>query len=255
MKATTLSLWTNLFLPADLSTVKAVFNEIIAVRKTTLDITIYCSEAHVLMNTVSGHWEDRDFHTPTNPVIAIPLGQLPKDMAMNSRPKPGARASYVVHGFNYPIPGDFTNQVHIALDPAALGPSSATHDRRTLKTIVMNGLEPAYGGFLEKIRPLEVTMLHELTHALGGLLDPNNGRMKFNDGPQKDTYGWEKCQELRWHPVADPRFKPKWIADSYAQLAMGLKLQIQSKDTYWDTGVVDPVTLRSPIAIVTGPTP
>ncbi|PVH80852.1 hypothetical protein DL98DRAFT_531615 [Cadophora sp. DSE1049] len=235
---------------------------------TAITDAIDIAQTHVLMNTASGHWEDRDFHTPTRPVIAIPLGQTPQDMAMNPRPKPGARSSYVVHGFKNPVVGDFTNQVHIVLDPAALGPSSASHDRRTLKTIVMNGLDPAYGGVLEKIRPLEVTILHEFTHALGGLLAPNNGRMLFNDGPQKDTYGWKKCQALRWHPVADPRFKPKWTADSYAQLAMGTlcstsclvlpttrPLQIQGKNTYWDTGVVDPVTLHPPTAIVTGPTP
>lgn len=56
---------------------------------------------------------------------------------------------------------DLTNQRHIYFDPRAYGPSSTNIDRRSLKTIITDNLDPSYGGKLENIRPIEVTMLHE----------------------------------------------------------------------------------------------
>lgn len=54
------------------------------------------------------------------------------------------------------------NQVHIMIDPKAMGASTPAYERRPLKDIVLNGLDPVYGGSLTAIRPLEVTMLHEV---------------------------------------------------------------------------------------------
>ena len=66
-------------------------------------------------------------------------------------------------GFINAAGDDKSEQVHVTLDSASMGPSTPAYDRRRLKTIVKDVLDAKYGGELQNIRPLEVTILHEVT--------------------------------------------------------------------------------------------
>ncbi|KAI0440357.1 hypothetical protein F4803DRAFT_553176 [Xylaria telfairii] len=245
-----------LFIASDVIRLTFLYNRVINIATTDLEVTFYCDSAFIDWSDPFERWTDTAYSyiAQDGRTKNIALYKVGQDRAK----KPGASgSSFSTLGYQKELTNgyvlDFSNQAHIMVSKKRWDPPSNDGlDHRALATVRTHGLLDGYTA-LDQHKPLSETVLHELFHVVGGTVDPKSGKKKIIDDPIRPEvtgkiYGYKKCVEV--NKVRDSTAaillgaSPLTRAECPMMLAKALYLQIRGQKTYWSTGSIDPTSFR-----------
>ncbi|KAJ8127626.1 hypothetical protein O1611_g6010 [Lasiodiplodia mahajangana] len=277
-KDTTAAAFEPLFRASDVDTLSTLYERVIKIPTSSLQVTFYCDAAFVDWSDPYSRWLDTaySYTAKDKSTKSVSLYKVGQDHSK----KPGASgSSFSTLGYQLKLPdgeiADFSNQAHIMINKKRWDPPSNDGlDHRPLGTVNSAGLLEGYTA-LDQLKPLSETVFHELIHVVGGTLEAGSGKKKITDDSISPVvtgkiYGYAQCvkvNEARDNIIAIAKnASPLTRAECPMMLAKGnpkpfevpisslkyadircckaLYLQIKGKATYWSTGDVDKDTLR-----------
>ncbi|KAI3335684.1 hypothetical protein F4824DRAFT_510894 [Ustulina deusta] len=253
---TTAAAFDPLFKATDVETLTILYNRVVNIATSALQVTFYCDSAFVDWSEPYSRWIDTayTYTAKDGSTKSVSLYKLGRDRSK----KPGASgSSFSTIGYKLKLPNDeiadFSSQGHILVNKKRWDPPANDGlDHRPLATVNSDGLLDGYTA-LDQLKPLSETVFHELMHVVGGTEEPNSGRKKITDDSISPVvtgkiYGYAQCvkvHQARNNIIAIAKgASPLTRAECPMMLAKALYLQIKGQKTYWSTGDVDRATLR-----------
>ncbi|KAI1382413.1 hypothetical protein F4677DRAFT_440207 [Hypoxylon crocopeplum] len=236
------AIYSSILRPQDKYVLQGYLNSIATIRTSNeFKVRIYCSPDHVIKHESPAdhneYWWDKDFYHNEDGhqvVMSLRAGNLPSP----------TQGTFTSLGRISGVKSDATGQAHMFIDANTIARDTNPNvDGRMLTNIRNNGLrEDVDFNSLDYIRPLTRSVLHELFHIVGGLVNPKSNVASVIDvrGPKGRNLGtFRECvsQKNRNPPAVK-------LAECLNTVTIGLFLQIQNRNTYWTFGIVNRVTLR-----------
>ncbi|KAI1739994.1 hypothetical protein F4680DRAFT_466146 [Xylaria scruposa] len=264
---TTKAAFDPFFQPSDVPTLITLYSAVRDLPAGSLQVKFYCTSSDFEhWSSKYNGWADMQYTYKDKRGIKQVIGNYYIELGPGSSQTnpPSSRGSYTTLGFKQKLKNgdvaDFSEQAHVYLNPKRVNPpANSVYDHRSLNDIRSNGLNEGFNA-LDTLKPLAETIFHEAMHAVGGRISDDRARPRITDGPNKDTYKYQKCAALNANR-GPTTTSPTQVADCLMLLAKAKKLltcggnngaalyitRIKAADdpdnklinAYWSLGAVD----------------